>query len=250
MQKRQDALDENGQSKADSVRLQWICRSVLESLSEEFSRFSIEARYYHYIGLSHTIRRKGSRWVVRISDHCMGAPDSVLESIVKILGCKVLRRRLPEKALAIYERFRKSPRVEESVRRRRRAKGRKHIAGEMGKHHSLRGLFRELNRRYFNDQIEVRLIGWGCRKSWSRLGHYDPVHHTITISPALDSPVVPVYVMQYLVYHEMLHAAFQDASPCSLHRHHPPEFRHAERAYPDFGRAQKFLKDFCARRGK
>jgi hypothetical protein len=229
----------------EETELQWICRSTLQTLSSAFQGSDVEICFYHYIGLTHTIRRKGSKWIVRISDHCMSAPAQVIEAIIVILGCKVLRKKAPRKPLEIYENYRKSSYVESAVRDRRRLKGRKYIAGETGKHYSLWEVYREVNASYFGDRIEIRRIGWGRRNSWARLGHYDSLHHTITISPVLDSPKAPVFVVKYLVYHEMLHAAFQD-----MKRHHPPEFRRAERAYPDYETATKFLKEYCARRRK
>jgi hypothetical protein len=229
----------------EETELQWICRSTLQAMSPIFSETEVDARFYHYIGLTHTIRRKGSKWIVRISDHCRNAPAQVIEAIIVILGCKVLRGKTPRKTLEIYENFRKSSYAESAVRDRRLLKGRKHFAAESGKHYSLSEIYREVNAACFGNRIEIRRIGWGRRNSWSRLGHYDSLHHTIAISPVLDSPKVPVFVVKYLVYHEMLHAAFQDTK-----RHHPPEFRRAESAYLDFERAKKFLKEYCSRRRK
>jgi hypothetical protein len=236
----------------DLSLLQWICRSTLQSTFPTFRNTEIEASFYPYIGLTHTIRRKGSnRWVMRISDHCRHAPRYVLEAIAVILGSKILHKRPSRKSVEIYELFRKDPGIEESVRERRRQRGRKYIAGSEGTHYSPAALYQEVNNRFFNNQIEIRQIGWGLRKGWRRLGHYDPVHHTITLSPALDSPKVPEFVVRYIVYHEMLHAIFEGTSSHPSRRHHPPEFHRAERAYPDFARAKKFLKEqFGRRRGK
>ena len=74
------------------------------------------------------------------------------------------------------------------------------------------------------------------------MGHYDPAHHTITLSPVLDAPGVPGFVVRYIVYHEMLHAVFETASAGVRKRHHHAEFRRAERAFPDFARAKKFSR--------
>jgi hypothetical protein len=226
-----------------SAELQWICRSTLQAVSSSFRGNNIEACFYHYIGLTHTIRRKGSTWAIRISDHCKQAPAPVLESIVLLLAYKVLRKKTPQRAVQIYQEFRKSPEIEAAVRKRRILKGRKEIACGAGKHHSPEEICREINARYFDDHIEISKIGWGRRRSWTRLGHFDPLHQTITLSSVLDSPKVPDFVIKYIVYHEMLHAAFQDAP-----KHHPPVFRNTERAYPDFARAKKFLIEYCARR--
>ncbi len=234
----------------DAETLQGLCRSVLKAAFPAFITASIDACFYPYIGLTHTIRRKGSGWIVRISDHCRHAPKPVLEAILMILGCKVMRRKPPNEFLHTYERFIRDPWIVQSVQERRRRLGRKRISGDKGNHYSLREIYLDLNSRYYNNQIEIHKIGWGLRKSWNRLGQYDPVHHTITLSPVLDSPTVPKYVVRYIVYHEMLHAVFENTSFQGFRKYHPSEFSRAEREYPDFAKAKKFLKEFCSKRHK
>jgi predicted metal-dependent hydrolase len=136
------------------------------------------------------------------------------------------------------------------VRARRLLRGRKHIVDEAGQHHALREIYREVNRNYFNSQVEVRKVGWGTRRSWSRLGHYDPIHNTITISPVLDSPRVPKSVVSYLLYHEMLHTVYDEAAGKIRRRRHTAEFRRAERAFPQHAAIGRFLRRFCETRGR
>ncbi len=234
-----------------SEELQWICRSTLQARFPYFRDAEISASFYPYIGLTHTIRRKGNQWTLRISDHCRRAPRIVLEAIAHILACKVMRRSAPRDMVQIYERFRKEQIIGAEVDARRRQRGRKKIDTRPGKQHSLWEIYSDLNERYFNGQVEIKKIGWGPRRSWGRLGHYDPVHHTITISPVLDSPRVPRAVVAFIVYHEVLHTLFEEKSAKgSRNIYHPAEFRRAERAYPDYAAAKRFLAVFCRTRGK
>jgi predicted metal-dependent hydrolase len=243
-------IDSDSPSGLSSAELEWICRSTLRARFPSFRATEIRASFYPYIGLTHTIRRKGGCWMIRVSDHCRRAPRIVLEAIALILGCKVLRRVPPREMVRLYDRFRREATIEEAVDARRKKQGRKLIDVSEGRYHSLWRIYRELNERHFNNQIEIRRLGWGPRRSWSRLGHYDPVHHTITISPVLDSPRVPGYVVAYIVYHELLHTLFE-SRPCrGQKRHHPPEFQRAEKAYPDCAESKKFLAEFCRKRGK
>jgi predicted metal-dependent hydrolase len=234
----------------DTAELQALCRSILQAFSSSFRDLEVTADFFPYIGLTHTIRRRGCRWMIRISDHCRQAPKEVLEAIILLLACKVLRRKPPYRTLQIYERFRQHPEVERQVQERRLQRGRKQIEDAQGKHHSLAAMYRELNRIFFNDQVDIRRLGWGARKSWSRLGHYDPTHHTITISPVLDSPKVPKSVVSYLLYHEMLHTLFDGSTGRRRKRHHTPEFNRAERAFPQYVAVRKFLDRFCRTHGK
>jgi predicted metal-dependent hydrolase len=233
-----------------SEELAWICRAAIEATFPVFRNAVIEARFYPYVGLTHTIRRTGQGWILRVSDHCRRAPRMVIEAIALILASKILRKRPSIGLLEVYDRFRKSPEVEESVHARRRQRGRKMINSSEGRHHSLMTIYRELNHRYFGDQVEIRKLGWGPKRSWGRLGHYDPVHNTITISPVLDSAQVPRFVVAFIVYHEMLHTLFGNNCPSEgRNRHHPSGFRKTEKSYPDYASAKRFLSTFCRTRG-
>ncbi len=223
---------------------------MLQAAFPSFRNMEVRACFYPYIGLTHTIRRKKGGWLLRISDHCSRAPRFVLEAIAMILACKVLRRRAPKDMLRAYELFRRSPTVEAAVDARRLRRGRKVIREAAGSHHALAEIYRDVNRLFFNSQVEIRKLGWGPRWSWGRLGHYDPVHHTITISPVLDSPRVPREVVAYILYHEMLHTLFEDPPAGGRKRHHPRAFRDAERSYPAYPKVKRFLDRFCQTRGR
>jgi hypothetical protein len=242
-----DVMHRTG-STAACEELQWICKSTLHAAFPSFRAAEIVATFYPYIGLTHTFRHRGSKWVMRVSDHCQCAPRQVLEAITIILACKVMRRCPPQDLIRTYRHFSEEAAIQASVRERRRFRGKKLISVMGGASHSLSDIFQEVNRLYFNDQIEVKTLGWGTRISWARLGHYDPIHHTITISPALDSPRVPRFVVAFVVYHEMLHGLFFSSSSTGQMRHHPPEFRRAEKSHPDYLRAKKFLTRYCQQR--
>jgi hypothetical protein len=234
---------------SDSGPLAWVCRETLRAMFPSFRNVEISASFYPYVGLTHTIRKHGSAWILRVSDHCVCAPHRVLQAIAILLACRVLRRRAPEEWVRVYKEFCQAPLVDASVRERRLLRGKK-VMRTAGRHHALRVYCEELNRRFFDGQIEVARIGWSRNRSWSRLGHYDPLHRTITISAVLDSPIVPPMVLSFLVYHEMLHAVFDAEQAGSRRSHHPRAFRAAEHSYPDYAAATEFLSEFCRTRGR
>jgi hypothetical protein len=234
----------------ESAGIEEICRRVLPRLSPVFRNAGVAAFFYPFVGLTHTMRRRGATWVVRISDHCRDAPPDVLEAVVVILAFRVLRKRPPAAAVEAYDRYRLDPQLDRRVRERRLLRGRKLLRDARGTCHSLEEIFRDLNRRYFNGQVEVGRLGWGARRSWSRLGHYDPVHHAIAISPVLDAAEVPRTVVEYLLYHEMLHILFDGQETHRRNRHHTPAFSKAEKAFPHYAAAKEFLERYCSTRGR
>jgi hypothetical protein len=230
--------------------LELVCRRALLAILPASENEPLAAEFYPYVGLSHTIRRRGRGWVLRISDHCVGAPEGVIDAIATILGSKVAGRRPPGAAHALYDGFRRDPDLVARIRARRLSRGRKRLGPSPGVHHALEEIFRDLSACFFGGRLEVARLGWGTRPSWTRLGHYDPLHDTITISPVLDSPEVPRHALGLVLYHEMLHALFALRSSSARPGGHPPEFRRAERDYPGFEAARRFLGGFCRGRGR
>ena len=94
-------------------------------------------------------------------------------------------------------------------------------------------------------------IAWGPRRrSKSRrslhLGSFDPTNIVIRIHPVLDHPSVPAHFVNFVIFHELLHAVIPPSSrPGS--RHHPAQFRARERTHPDYEFAMKFEEEHLDR---
>ena len=78
-----------------------------------------------------------------------------------------------------------------------------------GRAHDLKQVFEALNARFFDGQLRVPLT-WGrgsgrARRGGLTFGSYDPVLALIRIHPVLDRRDVPMYFLESVVYHEMLH---------------------------------------------
>jgi predicted metal-dependent hydrolase len=110
-----------------------------------------------------------------------------------------------------------------------------------GRHHDLASLFERLNRQYFEGKLERPHIGWSTR-SWRRqFGCYDPGPNQIVLNRRMDRPGIPQFVVEYVLYHEMLHVKHPTRrSGCSL-LSHSPEFRAEEKRFAHFTNARKFL---------
>jgi hypothetical protein len=120
-----------------------------------------------------------------------------------------------------------------------------------GRVHDLDVIYRELNARYFEGTIDAR-IGWGRaplrrRRRTIKMGVYYHDTQTIRIHPALDHPSVPAYVVEFIVYHEMLHQACPTETTASgQKRIHTQAFRARERRHPDHDRALAWEKEHLA----
>ncbi len=121
----------------------------------------------------------------------------------------------------------------------------------VGKCFDLLRIFTQLNQTHFQDGIRAR-IGWGRgatrrRRKSIRLGVYDHAAREIRVHPALDKPDVPLFFVEYIVFHEMLHQLFPSARHDGRHVHHPRAFKDREKAFPLYAAALNWEKQHLAR---
>ncbi len=205
--------------------------------------FSVQ--FYPYAGLNSTIRMEaGHRRVrVRMSDMLDEAPAHVQEALAVILISKLYRKRSPERAENDYRDWSTSPAIRQLAKETRRTRGRKQMAHPRGQVHDLDALFAELNARFFAAELRKPALGWSRGESRQMLGHYDSAHDAIVISRVFDQPNVPRYLLEYVLYHEMLHVKY----PTEMRRQrrcvHTPAFKAEERLFPRYEEANRVLKN-------
>ena len=77
-----------------------------------------------------------------------------------------------------------------------------------------------------------------------RFGSYINQSGTIRIHPSLDSPEIPDYFIEYIIYHEILHAILPPTTQPGgkKRRIHTREFKSREKGFRDYDRAKRFEK--------
>lgn len=71
--------------------------------------------------------------------------------------------------------------------------------------HDLRASFDRLNLHYFGGSIGRPTIEWARTASPRKLGFFDPVGDRVVINALLDDPSIPSFVLDFVLYHELLH---------------------------------------------
>ena len=203
---------------------------------------AIEVRYYPYAGLRHTIRLRQKRVYVRLSDICKDAPPEALRALAFILVARMLGKRVPTIHDRVYRDYSLTPSVMRLTDLARRGRGRKMISTARGKFYDLDRMFAKLNRDYFDGAIPKPTITWSPRRTRSILGHHDQVFDSITISKTLDSNDVPDYVVEFILYHEMLHIKHPARLIKGRRHRHTSAFRLDERKFLDYEKAQKWIE--------
>ena len=202
----------------------------------------LKIEFFAFANVNNTIRLRQGRLLVRLSDLLEGAPDSVLRAIAHILLAKMYRRPI-DRGLA--SRYRKYVGTHDIVRKAhlvRQMRGSKRLRSPRGYFYDLEAVFEELNTRFFHGLMARPRMSWSQTKTRRILGHYDPAHNAIIISRVFDHFAVPQYVLEYIVYHEMLHLKHPVKLRGSRRCVHSAEFQAEEKLFPHMAEANAFLK--------
>lgn len=202
---------------------------------------AFRVEFYPYSSLTLTARRRDDEMIVRFSDLLQRAPMDVLEGAAALLLAKLYRRRTPRALVAPYNEYAKSHRTRQRIQNMRSGRVRRAALDATGRHFDMNAMFDDLNARFFAGALRRPHLGWSTR-SWRRqFGSYDPGPNQILLNKRMDRPEIPRYVVEYVLYHEMLHVKHPTRkSGCSLVSH-SPEFRAEEKLFPEFARARKAL---------
>jgi hypothetical protein len=202
----------------------------------------IEVKFYPYAGISHKIRLRSGRVYVRISDIFKTAPMDVHRALAFILVARLLSKRTPEIHERVYRAYAYSPQILRALDLARRQRGRKFVSSARGRVYDLDKMFQRLNRRYFDEALEKPVLTWSQRRTRRILGHHDAAHDTIVISKTLDDDKVPEWLVEYVLYHEMLHVKHPARLIKGRRYYHTNAFRAEEQRFPHYDEAQRWLE--------
>lgn len=110
-----------------------------------------------------------------------------------------------------------------------------------GRYHNLLAILDSLNSQYFQGRISC-FITWSAKRPGRAarkrtLGSYNRHTNIIRISPLLDRRTAPAYFVEFVVYHEMLHADMEPNKTNGRRSVHCKEFRRRERMFRHYEKA-------------
>jgi hypothetical protein len=114
-----------------------------------------------------------------------------------------------------------------------------------GRVYDLEKIYTKLNKRYFRSELDLKICWFSSRpKSRLSLGLYYDTMKLIKIHRTLDSIHVPKCVIEFVVYHEMVHAicpSYIDKS--GFQRSHNKEFHRLEGCFRHYDEATKWIRE-------
>ncbi len=222
--------------------IQNFYEEAFEVLDSKRQTPEVEVRFYPYIGINHTIRVRDGKVFVRLAELSESAPIEIHKALAFILVGKLLRKKIPPQTAKIYREFVKTQEIQAKAAENKRAKGRKVITSSKGEVYDLEKIFHRLNLVYFQNSISKPTLTWSARKTYRILGHHDATHETIVISKSLDNKKVPKFIVEFVVFHEMLHIFH----PTTLHNgrryNHTAQFRADEKKFAYFEEAENWIE--------
>ncbi len=204
----------------------------------------IHVSFYPFAGLNHTIRIRKQRVYVRVSDILRDAPPQVHKALAFILVAKLFNKRVIAEYESLYRQYAYQPQVLRASDLARQKRGRKVLSTSLGRTFNLDRMYARLNRKYFNNELHKPALSWSARRTKRILGHHDLVHDAIVISRSLDQATVPEFVVEYVLYHEMLHLRHRPRVVNGRRVFHTAGFRADERHFARYNEAIEWLDRF------
>lgn len=116
-----------------------------------------------------------------------------------------------------------------------------------GRAHNLDESFDRVNRSYFGGAMAKPKIIWNRTLTLRKFGHYQPSRDTVMISISLDDPAMPDHVIDFVMYHELLHKKHGSTIINGRRQAHSPAFRADERLFHQFKDASHHLHQLALR---
>jgi hypothetical protein len=117
-----------------------------------------------------------------------------------------------------------------------------------GNVYNLQQMYNDINREYFDEELNLYITWFGKpsvrNRSRVTFGLYHDPLKLIKIHRLLDSPSFPEFLVNYVIYHEMLHnvcPAYVDEK--GVNRIHSKEFKKREMEFEHYEQAQVWIKE-------
>lgn len=219
------------------LRLEQLCRDVYHTVfGKKINK--INARFYSSRSLRHSIHVKRGIIQVKIADSMRDAPEPILKALCTILLLKLFKIKVDRRLYKIYREYLdENPSLLKTIQKRPPSQR----YTPKGHYFNLTEIFNEINRQYFEGRLQLPVLGWSLRKAYRRLGFYNQEKNLLVISRIFDSKKVPRNVIEYLMYHEMLHIAIPIKKVNSRRQVHSSEFKRLEKSFPQYEEIQKWL---------
>ncbi len=116
-----------------------------------------------------------------------------------------------------------------------------------GRVHDLDESFARVNAAYFDNRMPKPALVWNRTLTARKFGHYQPARDTVMVSVSLDDPKVPAHLVDFVMYHELLHKKHGVMTVNGRRLAHSPGFRADEQRFAEYREAERQLNELALR---
>jgi hypothetical protein len=222
------------------------CEQISEPfqlVGREFGYDNVEAEFYPFKEFKTTWQRCGTRAEFKVTDYLEEAAPEMLDDFARCLFQRIQKRRREVYTDRLRTWMQSSEFVERNqplyLRRSRNLR-----LTTKGTAHDMEGLMDSLRTQGLVEDCRDAYLSWTDRPNRYRMGYCSVLMRVVAVSSALDSPEVPSFVPEYVLYHELLHLR---SGIEALYYQHDARFRRLERMHPRWREAEQWLKRVASR---
>ncbi len=203
--------------------------------------YQMNVSFYPYTCLKSTIKIERDFIRIRVSDILQDAPQEVLEALIHILYYRAFKWSPPKEHIDHYNEYVDSVDIDAKHALARIKRTRKQLIGPVGKYHNLNRSFTYVNKTYFQHGLEKPNLSWSPNPSRHQLGYHDAHLNLVVVSRWLDRKHVPSFLVDYIMYHELLHIVVPPQRVNGKRIVHSKEFKRREQQFMHYEEALRWL---------
>ncbi|MBN1156845.1 M48 family metallopeptidase [Candidatus Woesearchaeota archaeon] len=189
------------------------------------SKLRYSARFNDY---NANIRLSGNELTINLSRKWKGVSRDIQLGLIQSLMAKLFKSTTRTMSMDLYEIFLKNAHIS---------------APKTELEPLLLESFNRVNEKYFNGLIDTPNLRFG-QNSRRKLGSYEYGSDTVTVTNLFRN--APAELIDYIVYHELLHKKHKFKTTNNRSIHHSSEFRSDEKQFDDKD-IEKKLKNFLSK---
>lgn len=206
--------------------------------------YFIEASYKKYSTLKAVARVKNKKIIINISDGFEVVSEEIIQGLAEHLFGKLFKKKPRREIVAPYLNFISSKQATTLNHSLKKRSGKKKANKLIGTHYDLSRIVERVLTDYplVFKRVKIPDFTWSTQKNKRVLGWHDGAWNRVTINKGLDSKCVPPHVLEYVVFHEMLHAKHEVKHNKTRRTIHTRKFKEDEKKFFLMNEAEKWLQ--------
>ncbi|MDI3483067.1 MAG: hypothetical protein PWQ88_938 [Candidatus Methanomethylophilaceae archaeon] len=211
---------------------------AFQRAGREFGYNAVKAEFSPFRELKIRWQRSAGWAEFKVSDYLSDADEIIIEDLARVLFMRIAqgkRSKYPEE----LQEWMASPDFVKKKQPVYLRRSRNLSRDPRGKCYDLRNSYERLIETGMVERDPEVFLSWTLRPNLRRVGYCSVFMKVIAISCALDDKVIPEFVTEYVLYHELLHLA---DGPSMSGQVHDEEFRRREKMHPMWKEAEEWLR--------